>query len=101
MQNTFVESDHEKKQLIDSVAAEIDDMKGKLLNLIDGIPNSGSPGFSEFTTPKNAAKLLGISMPTLHRYSEQGLLEKYRLGNKTYYKYNDLIKSIKLENGGF
>lgn len=101
MQNTFAEPDQEKKQLIDNVAAEIDDMKAKLLNLIDGMPNSSSPGFSEFTTPKNAAKLLGISMPTLQRYSEQGLVEKYRLGNKTYYKYSNLIKSIKLENGGF
>lgn len=45
-------------------------------------------------TRKEAASLLAISMATLHRWTQQGDLKSYSIGNRIYYKKNEVIESL-------
>ncbi len=40
----------------------------------------------EYLNRKQVAKLLGIAMPTLHRYTLQGKLIAHRIGSRVLYK---------------
>jgi excisionase family DNA binding protein len=47
-----------------------------------------------YITRKEVAKLLKISLPTLHDYTKMGWLKSYRIGNRVLYKESDVIQSI-------
>jgi len=36
-----------------------------------------------------------ISLPTLARYEKNGLVTKYRMGRRTYFKYGEVIKAVR------
>ncbi|MFN0175500.1 MAG: helix-turn-helix domain-containing protein [Saprospiraceae bacterium] len=104
MQDAIARSELEKKRLISSIANEIDTMKTNLLNRIAEMPDDDYASLTEFVSPKKAAELLRVSLPTLYRYAEQGILNRYRVGNKTYYQKDELRNSFQLiinKNGGF
>lgn len=44
----------------------------------------------EYLTPKEVAKALKITLPTVNSYSLKGLLKAYRLGRKVRYKKSEL-----------
>lgn len=46
-----------------------------------------------------AAKFLGITLPTLHKYTQNGILKGYRLGTMVKYKRSDLLNSLEEING--
>lgn len=96
MHDAIARSELEKKRLISSIANEIDNMKTNLLSRISELPDNDYARLSEFVSPKKAAELLRVSLPTLYRYSDQGIITRYQLGNKTYYRYEELIKAIKI-----
>lgn len=68
MHDAIARSELEKKRLISSITNEIDNMKTKLLSQISAMPDNDYAKLSEFVSPKKAAELLGVSMPTLYRY---------------------------------
>lgn len=43
-----------------------------------------------YTTPKRAAEFLGITQPTLRRYTKMGFLTRYRVGSRRYYCIEEL-----------
>jgi len=45
-------------------------------------------------TPKEAIKYLSMSKSTFYRYVKAGLIHKYSLGEKIYYKKSQLDKAI-------
>lgn len=49
-------------------------------------------------TRKQAAKLAGISLPTLEKQTELGKFKEYRLGQKSYYLKSELLKSLTNNN---
>ena len=51
---------------------------------------------SEYVPAKKAAVFLGVSLPTLRRFAQKGILMKYILGRKTYYKRSDLMNAFGL-----
>jgi excisionase family DNA binding protein len=53
-----------------------------------------------FLTRQQAAKLLQISLPTLHQYTKDCLITSFRIGNKIRYKKNDLEKALTERNFG-
>jgi len=44
----------------------------------------------ELVTRKQAAKYLGLSLPTLHEYTVRGVVTAYRLGSRVRYRKSDL-----------
>jgi len=57
-------------------------------------------------TRKEVAEILGISLPTLHTWTKEGIIKAYRIGNSVRYKIEDIeqalqnIKSIKYMRNG-
>ncbi len=49
---------------------------------------------TELLTRKEAAKLLGISLPTLLAWSNSGLIKGYRIASRVRYKRNELENSL-------
>lgn len=92
---TKIQNSHEQKQrLISGIANEIDQMKSNLIRRVTEMPDGDFANLSDFITPKKAASIIGISLPTLHKYTELGILKKYRLGNKIYYRQDELFEAI-------
>ncbi len=48
----------------------------------------------EFFTRQQAIDFLGISYVCLHDWTNKGIISAYKLGNRTYYKYSELVEKI-------
>jgi excisionase family DNA binding protein len=48
----------------------------------------------EFLTPKETAKLLKISLPTLWRWQKDGKIKCYGIAGTRYYKKSELLESL-------
>jgi|TARA_B110000483_G_scaffold52845_1_gene65814 predicted site-specific integrase-resolvase len=46
-----------------------------------------------------ASQFFKVSLPTLWRWTNKGLIKPYYLGGRVYYKYDELINSL-LTKGG-
>lgn len=49
---------------------------------------------NEYLTRKEVAKLLRISLVTLHSYTKKGMIPAYRIGCRVLYKFNEVSCSI-------
>jgi excisionase family DNA binding protein len=45
-------------------------------------------------TRKETAKLLGISLPTLHTYTNEGKVQSYKVGSRVLYKQSEVIEGL-------
>jgi excisionase family DNA binding protein len=50
---------------------------------------------AEFLTRQEAADFFGITLPTLHKWTKEGLIQAYDLGGRVYYKRSELLESFK------
>lgn len=48
----------------------------------------------ELLSRKDAAKLLCISLPTLHQWTKDGVITAFRIGNRVLYKLEDINKAL-------
>lgn len=53
---------------------------------------------TQLLTRKEVAKWLDISLPTLHAWTKNGILQAYRIGNKVRYKKNEVLESLQSIN---
>ena len=49
-------------------------------------------------TRQETADYLGISLSTLYRWTQQGIIKAYGISDKTYYKMNDIHNAMKTIN---
>ena len=49
----------------------------------------------EYITREEAASLLNITLPTLHRYAQKGIVRIYKFGSRSLLKTEELILAIK------
>ena len=52
----------------------------------------------KYLTRKQVASILSISLPTLHDWVKKKILKSYRVGNRVYFKSNELENSLKRIN---
>ena len=52
----------------------------------------------EILTRQETAEMLGISLPTLHSYTKDGLITAFRLGFKVRYRFVDVFYALKQIN---
>ena len=48
----------------------------------------------ELLTRKEIAKLLRVSLPTLHDWTKRGVVKAYRIEGKVYYKRSEIEESL-------
>jgi len=53
------------------------------------------PPKTELLTRKEAAEILGVSLPTLHYWTKDGKVPAYRIGNRVRYKRNEVLNSLR------
>jgi excisionase family DNA binding protein len=83
-----------KNELVKEVKKEIDLIKSDIIQRILNASDGGIRLASEFTTSKKAAEILGVSLPTLYKYTSHGLITRYRLGKKFYYRRDELFEAF-------
>lgn len=54
-----------------------------------------------YLTRKQVASLLQISLPTLHQYTKQGLINSYKIGTKVRYKTSEIDEALRNRNFTF
>ncbi len=54
-------------------------------------PNSSN---DELISRKDAAQLLGISLPTLHSYTKDGRIPAYRIGSQVRFKKSEVLDCL-------
>lgn len=87
--------EQQKKLLISDISKDIDLMKTHLVGRIMDMPDDNFAYLSEFISPKKAAGMIGVSLPTLNKYVESGLIKRYILARKRYYRRDELADFIK------
>ena len=55
----------------------------------------------QYLTRLEAAKLLKISLPTLHDYTKRGVISSYKIGVNVRYKPNDIEEALSARNFTF
>jgi excisionase family DNA binding protein len=53
-----------------------------------------APDPGELVTRKEAAQYLGLSLPTLHEYTQRGILTAYRIGSRVRYRRGELSNAL-------
>lgn len=56
------------------------------------------PKSVKYLTRAEVAELLSISLPTLHEWCKKKILNPYRMGNRVYFKSDEVEKSLKQIN---
>jgi len=49
----------------------------------------------KFLSPIQAARMFGVSVVTIHAWANDGLITRYKLGVKTYFKLSELVRAAK------
>ncbi|MBI3141467.1 MAG: helix-turn-helix domain-containing protein [Bacteroidetes bacterium] len=57
-------------------------------------PNEAEPAEPRYMTRDEAAKLLGVSLVTIDKWSNEGTLQKFRIGGRIRFKTAELHKAL-------
>ena len=88
-------------------ANELLERIGQLIDSKIGILPTENKQQSGYLSRKEAAKLLKITLPTLHDWTKLGYLKAYKMGTRVLYKESEIIQSLekvqsaKHKKGGF
>jgi len=52
----------------------------------------------EFLTRKETAKLFNVSLVTIHDWQNNGILKVYKMGNRCFFKYSELLETLYKSN---
>jgi excisionase family DNA binding protein len=67
---------------------------GQLIDSKIGVLPTKNEKQSEYVTRAEVAKLLRISLPTLHDWTKQGWLKAYKMGTRVLYKQHEIEAAI-------
>jgi hypothetical protein len=48
----------------------------------------------EFLTRKETAQLFNVSLVTIHEWQNNGILKVYKMGNRSFFKYSELLETL-------
>lgn len=48
----------------------------------------------QYLNCKEVSQMLCISLPTVHRWSDSGLIKKHRIGKRVLFKYDEILKMV-------
>lgn len=77
----------------------IGDLKEIIKEVVTGVLKDSSKELqtdnNKLYTRQEVAELLGLSLPTVHTYTQEGIIKGYRLGTQIRYKHSDVEKALK------
>ena len=87
----------DQRTLISSIP--FDELLGELKQVIkqaeeSRLPHAEPTAAEELLTRQQTAKLLGITLPTLRKYTRDELLPGYRIGTRVRYKRSEVIGAL-------
>lgn len=82
--------------LVDFAGMIRDAVRHEMANHAAVIPPPVAP--TELITRREAAHLLGVSLPTLHLWSKSGQIPAYRINTRVRYKKAELETALQLMN---
>ena len=68
-------------------------LKPELDQLIQEFKNKPQE-HKEFITRKETAAFFGISLVCLHDWCKKKIVTPYKMGNRTYFKYSELVETL-------
>jgi excisionase family DNA binding protein len=84
----------ELNEFISLLEQEVEQFSTRLKRRIEEMPDQEIDNLSLLVSPSEAMEMLGISKPTLYKYTENGILKRYKLGGKNYYRKDEIEKAI-------
>lgn len=77
----------------------IEDLEGMITRAVEHslsqlLNKNSNDHNDELVTRKQAASLLGISLPTLHDYTKRGVIPTYRIGSRVRFKKVEIIDCL-------
>ena len=70
-----------------------EELRPELENIVKQL-NSNQTNEKEFLTRKETADYFKISLVCLHDWVKKGILKKYRVGNRAYFKHSELVETM-------
>ena len=79
-------------ELVNLISESVKTQIQELSNQLKGtLPTKES---KEFLTRHETAKTFGVSLPTIHLWQNNGILKVYKMGNRSYFKYSELLETL-------
>jgi hypothetical protein len=72
-------------------------VKEEIERLFQAQQNGKKPE-KELLTRKETADLFGISLVCLHDWMKKGIVTPYKMGNRTYFRYSELVVKLSQSN---
>lgn len=72
-------------------------LKDEIQELLDNRIEDNSNN-KEFLTRKETADFFDVSLVCLHDWCKKGILTPYKVGNRTYFEYSELMRVLKSSN---
>ncbi len=92
MQNQVILNGISLEQLKDEFKAIV---RKEVQQILIELPPTTTESSPEFITRKETAKILGVSLPTLHEWTKNGTIPAQRIGSRVRYKRSDVYASLK------
>ncbi|OFX58613.1 MAG: DNA-binding protein [Bacteroidetes bacterium GWB2_41_8] len=83
-------------QFIQSSPEELENrIYNRFKNEIDNLKSDFQPKQpTEYLTRNQVKEMLGVDLSTIHNWTKRGKLKAYGLGNRVYYKRNEIEQAI-------
>jgi hypothetical protein len=79
------------KELVDLISESV---KAQLLNFSNQFNGNVSEVQKEFLTSKETQTLFKISSVTVNAWQKNGTLKVYKMGNRSFFKYSELLETL-------
>ena len=81
-------------QVHDLVNAISNDVLKKLTPLLPVTPAPAANKIEKYLTRKDVSFLIGVSLPTLHKYTTTGRIKAYRINRQVRYKESEVLAAM-------
>lgn len=83
------------QELTDLINNTLTDRFKELCTQIQGVQPKNE---KEFYTRKQTQELFQVSSVTIHEWQKNGILKVYKMGNRSYFKYSELLETLYKSN---
>jgi hypothetical protein len=78
-------------ELVNLITESVKTHFNELSKQLKGEPKDSQ---KEFLTRKQTAELFQVSLVTIHEWQNNGTLKVYKMGNRSFFKYSELLETL-------
>lgn len=79
-------------ELVNLIAESVKTQIQELSNQLKGTQLTTQS--KEFLNRKETAELFGVSLPTIHLWQNNGILKVYKMSNRCFFRYSELLDTL-------